>query len=281
MLTLENQFLKVGIKVLGAELVSVYHKELEREMMWEGNPEYWDRTSPHLFPIVGKVFENKYKVDGQTYELSQHGFLRDQDFELIFKSETQTTLRFTSTENTLAMYPFKHVVEVSYALKCKRLEVTWNVINKDYKTMYYSIGAHPGFAIDKTHQYEIEYEVNGPNQQIILGNGFIKELVDVDVKPLVITEDTFVNDAVMYTGVDAVTLVDKTNGERIRCDFKGFEYIAIWSSMNTGSMAPFICIEPWRGILDDFGGYDDISQKRGIQTVAVGQEDVNTYGIEF
>lgn len=281
MLTLENQYLKLGIKVLGAELVSVYHKELGKEMLWDGNPEYWDRTSPHLFPIVGKVFNNQYKVDGKTYEMRQHGFLRDQDFELVFKSENQVTLRYTSTDATYDLYPYKHAVEVTYILKDKRVEVIWNVINLDDKVMYYSIGAHPGFAIDKTHQYEVEYEVSGPTQQVILGNNYVKELVDVEVKTLVIEEDTFANDAVMYTGVDAVTLVDKTDGVRIRCDFKGFEYIAVWSSLNSGSMAPFICLEPWRGIVDDFGGFEDISQKRSIQSIEVGQEDVNTYGLEF
>ena len=281
MLKLENDYLKVGIKVLGAELVSVFNKELDKEMMWDGNPEYWDRISPHLFPIVGKVFENQYKVDGETYHLSQHGFLRDQDFELVFKSDTQTTLRFTSTKETYSVYPYEHIVEVSYILKDKQVEVSWNVINKDIKTMYYSIGAHPGFATNPSHQYEIEYELNGPNQQVILENGFIKELVDVEVKNLVIDNDTFINDAVMYTGVDAVSLVDKTSGERIRCEFPGFEYIAIWAPVKNGVNAPFICIEPWRGLLDDFGGYEDLSLKRGIQSIEPGQEDFNSYRLEF
>lgn len=281
MITLENDILKLQVKLFGAELVSVYHKELEREILWHGDEAYWGQSSPHLFPIVGKVFEGKYKVDGKTYELPQHGFLRRQNSELIIEEKNRLVFLFESTEETLKVYPYKHAVEVSYTLIGNRVEVSWKVINKDSKKMYYSIGAHPGFAIDKSHDYVVEYEVDGPTQQIILGDGYIKELVDIDVKPLEINEDTFKNDAVMYTGIESVSLVDKTTGYRIRCDFKGFEYIAIWSTLKTGSMAPFVCLEPWRGILDDFGGYDDISQKRGIQSIDPGQEDVNTYGLEF
>mgnify|MGYP001165784531 CR=1 FL=1 len=41
------------------------------------------RHSPVLFPIVGSVWENEYRIDGATYNLTQHGFARDMNFELI------------------------------------------------------------------------------------------------------------------------------------------------------------------------------------------------------
>ena len=278
---LENEYLKIGVNLFGAELVSVFNKEIGREVMWEGDPAYWDRVSPHLFPIVGKVFNKEYKVDGESYSLPQHGFLRDQTFEIVDKTENSLTYRFQSNHELMAVYPYHHAVEITYTLNAKRVEVMWDVINLDDKVMYYSIGAHPGFAVDKTHKYQIEYECDGPNQQVILEKGFVKELVDVTIKPISVDESTFINDAVMYTGVSAVSLVDLTENYRVRMDFKGFEFIAVWSSMNSGSMAPFICLEPWRGIVDDLGGFDDISQKRGIQKVEANSNSVNTYGIEF
>lgn len=278
---LENDVLKITVHRKGAEMISVYHKGLQREMLWHGDDAHWGQSSPHLFPIVGKVFNNQYQVDGTTYELPQHGFLRRQDLDLVKRSETQLVYRFDSNDETLKIYPYHHAVEVSYTLKGNRVEVQWKVINKDDKKMYYSIGAHPGFVIDKTHDYVVEYESTKANQKVVLGNGYLESIEPVQIEPLVINEDTFVNDAVMYTGVDACSLVDLTTGHRIRCDFKGFEYIAVWSSLKSGSMAPFVCLEPWRGILDDFGGFNDISEKRGIQSVEVGCESVNTYGLEF
>lgn len=282
MVRLENEFLKIEIKKFGAEMVSVYNKEIEREVLWHGEADHWGQSSPHLFPTVGKVFNNQYKADGETYELKQHGFLREQMFDVLESSDDKAIFRFDPNDSMLSVYPYKHAVEVTYTLKGKRLEVKWDVYNLDDKVMFYSIGAHPGFVIDKSHDYVVEYELDGnPTQQVILDQGFIKELVNVEIKPLVINEDTFINDAVIYTGVEAVTLVDQTSGYRIRCDFKGFEYIAVWSSLRTGSMSPFVCLEPWRGIVDDLGGNVDISQKRGIQSIAVGAVDTNRYGLEF
>lgn len=39
---LENDFLKVAIDDHGAELVSIYDKEKDREVIWQGDPRFWD-----------------------------------------------------------------------------------------------------------------------------------------------------------------------------------------------------------------------------------------------
>ena len=72
-----NEFLKISVKGSGAELISVKNTMSNMEYLWQGDPVYWGRRAPVLFPIVGKVNGNKYKVDGKTYELPQHGFARD------------------------------------------------------------------------------------------------------------------------------------------------------------------------------------------------------------
>ena len=40
---LENDFLKVTIDDHGAELVSIYDKEKDREVIWQGDPRFWGR----------------------------------------------------------------------------------------------------------------------------------------------------------------------------------------------------------------------------------------------
>ena len=57
---LENAFLKVEIDTFGAEIKSVMSKENNREYMWYGNPKFWGRTSPVLFPFVGSLKDKKY-----------------------------------------------------------------------------------------------------------------------------------------------------------------------------------------------------------------------------
>ena len=48
---LENDCLKVEIESFGAEIKSVIRKENMREYLWYGNPRFWGRTSPVLFPF--------------------------------------------------------------------------------------------------------------------------------------------------------------------------------------------------------------------------------------
>ena len=80
---IENDFLKVTIDDHGAELVSIYDKEKDREVIWQGDPKFWGRHAPVLFPNVGKHYNNHYRIHGQEYASKQHGFARDTDFTCI------------------------------------------------------------------------------------------------------------------------------------------------------------------------------------------------------
>ena len=74
MQTLSNGILTVQVSELGAELQSI--KKNGHEYLWQGDPAFWGRRSPVLFPIVGSVWEKKYRVNGTEYEMGQHGFAR-------------------------------------------------------------------------------------------------------------------------------------------------------------------------------------------------------------
>ena len=86
---LENDVLKIAIDTHGAELSSIYKKDEHREMLWQGNPEYWGRRSPVLFPVVGKYKNGKTTYNGKEYCLGQHGFARDSEFKLVEKNENK------------------------------------------------------------------------------------------------------------------------------------------------------------------------------------------------
>ena len=51
---LENACLCVEIAEKGAELTRIFNKKTGAEILWNGNPEFWNRHSPILFPNVGK-----------------------------------------------------------------------------------------------------------------------------------------------------------------------------------------------------------------------------------
>ncbi|MFY7728725.1 MAG: aldose 1-epimerase family protein, partial [Flavobacterium sp.] len=74
-----------SINPQGAELFSL--KNGNTEYIWEGNPEFWGKHSPVLFPIVGTLKDNKYKVNGAEYNLTRHGFARDNEFTVKHQEE--------------------------------------------------------------------------------------------------------------------------------------------------------------------------------------------------
>ncbi|MFB8736256.1 hypothetical protein ACEQPO_29285 [Bacillus sp. SL00103] len=67
----ENHQLLIQINERGAEVREVLHKESGRQYMWTGDPAYWGRGVACLIPIVGRLKNDQYKIDGQTYELTQ------------------------------------------------------------------------------------------------------------------------------------------------------------------------------------------------------------------
>ena len=65
---LENEFLLVEIAAQGAEVTRIFNKKDETDVLWEGNPVFWCRHSPLLFPYVGKTYQNKLWIDGKQYD---------------------------------------------------------------------------------------------------------------------------------------------------------------------------------------------------------------------
>ncbi len=92
MIQLEHDLLRISIAEKGAELQSLYRKDLNLEYLWSGDPAYWGKFSPVLFPIVGGLKDNTYFYKGQAYQLGRHGFARDMEFSVQSQSNKQLSL---------------------------------------------------------------------------------------------------------------------------------------------------------------------------------------------
>lgn len=103
MKTLSNSELTIKVSPHGAELCSIWCNG--KEYLWQADPAFWKRHSPVLFPIVGSVWENKYRHEGNSYTLTQHGFARDMDFELILERENEVYYRLVDNEEAHQKYP--------------------------------------------------------------------------------------------------------------------------------------------------------------------------------
>ena len=143
---LENEQIKVEIESFGAELKSLVNKATGQEYMWEADPAYWGKTSPVLFPFIGKLEGAGYKYGGKDYAIEKHGFARDMEFSCVEQKTDCITFFIESNEITLKKFPFPFYLEISYELRGNTVTEKWRVTNRGEKPMYFSMGGHPAFA---------------------------------------------------------------------------------------------------------------------------------------
>lgn len=265
---LENDFLKISVDTHGAELSSIFNKNENKEMLWQGNPEFWGRKSPVLFPVVGKYKNGKTTYNGKEYSLGQHGFARDSEFTLIEKAENKLTFELTSDENTLEKYPFDFRLICSFELRDNKIIVGWDVKNTDDKTIYFSIGAHPAFYCEKS---KTVLSMNGENLKYSLVNSdglYTPAKYDVE-SSFVLHDSIFDKDALIIenSNVTEVSLID--NGKNYLTVKFDAPLFGIWSP--TKKNAPFVCIEPWYGRCDgaDFDG--DITEREWTNSLKINE----------
>lgn len=258
MQTLTNGILTVLVNELGAELQSI--KKNNHEYLWCGDPAFWGRRSPVLFPIVGSVWEKRYRVNGKEYELGQHGFARDAEFTLVSATDTEVWYRAESSESTLEVYPWPFVLEIGYRLNGNTLEVMWKVTNSGSEEMFFQIGAHPAFNYPDYDAQKPErgYFVFDKTEGLECVRLKEKGCVDGDAKyPMVLENGALPLDWKTYDQIDTFVLQDSQISEvaflkpdkspylTVRFDAP---VVGLWSP--PGKNAPFVCIEPWYGRCD-------------------------------
>ena len=143
--SINNNQLKVSVKLDGAELCSVVDCKTGKEYMWQADPNYWARHAPILFPFVGSLKDKKYECKGESYEMGQHGFARDMEFRLEKETEHEIWFSLDSDEITRAKYPYDFHLNIGYRLEGRTITVMYQVLNPSDETIYFGIGAHPAF----------------------------------------------------------------------------------------------------------------------------------------
>lgn len=275
--TLKSGGTEIGVNSKGAELYS--YKVNGEEFIWEADPEFWGASSPVLFPFVGVIKDGKYSFDGKEYEITtRHGFARTEEFEVVEKTDNFLKFKFSSNDETLKKYPFEFDLFLAYEIIGNALEIRYKVVNRTDGDMYFSLGAHPAFALDvndeiKLNDYYLEFPENETakkyrlNEKGLILDGKADGLSDNN--RLHITETVFDNDAIIFKNLKSEKAVIKNskNSKELSVDYRGFPYIAFWSK----SKAPFLCIEPWFGISDFESSDGDLRKKAGIEKLGKGE----------
>lgn len=286
--TLENDQLRVDVNRKGAELTNITSKLTGLEYMWSGDPAYWGKTSPVLFPVVGTLRNDSFLYKEESYVLTRHGFARDMVFNVTAQDKERTTFQLLSNAITLEKYPFDFNLEISYQLSDNFLEVRYDVKNTGSDTMYFSIGAHPAFKVPLTADtnFEDHYLVfsereNAPRWPID-PHGLIMEnptpLLE-NASKLKLTHDLFSNDALVFKNLrsDKVSIRSDKHDNGLDFYFEGFPYLGIWSYKN----ADFVCIEPWYGIADSVLHNQNFVEKEGIVKLSGSEVWTRSWKVRF
>lgn len=144
MATVQTDRIQVSASTKGAELQSIRGPG-GVEYLWQGDPAFWARRSPLLFPIVGGLPGGAYSYRGKSYAMGNHGFVRDAEFRLTSQNEDSMSFELESDGASRAIYPFDFTLGVTYSVRGDALDVAYRVANTGKDTMIFSIGAHPAF----------------------------------------------------------------------------------------------------------------------------------------
>jgi galactose mutarotase-like enzyme len=286
MIRISNETLTVAIAEKGAELQSIIRNDNSLEYMWSGDPAFWGKKSPVLFPIVGGLKNNTYRYNGHEYTLGRHGFARDMNFVVAEQGPDNVLFSLVASEDTLQVYPFQFIFSVRYVLEGNKLSVTYHVKNTGGELMYFSVGAHPAFRVplaDGTRftDYYLEFnKLENAGRWPLSAGGQIETAAAPlleNTNKLPLHKPLFYEDALVFKHLqsDNITIKSDLTAYSISVQFDGFPYMGIWSAKD----ADFVCIEPWCGIADSVNASGELSEKEGINVLHPGQLFDRTWSV--
>ncbi len=276
LIEISNAALSAAINPFGAELSHLRDAEA-RELMTDADPAFWAGRAPLLFPIVGRLVDDKYRLAGKEYPLPQHGFARRQMFELVEQAPDRAVFRLADNDATRAVYPFAFTLDAAFALAGSTLSIDITITNRGDAPMPASFGFHPAFAWPLPYgrpraDHRVLFETDEPSDlsAIVLGgwidaHGWPSPL---DGRELRLTDALFERDALVWAEVASRSVrYDGGEGPGLRIDFPDTPSLGIWTKPG----ARFVCVEPWHGIADPIGFTGEIWDKPGMLRFEPGQ----------
>lgn len=279
-ITLTNDTLTATINTKGAELISL--KKDSKEFIWEGNPKFWGKHSPILFPIVGTLKNNSYNYNDKQYHLSRHGFARDNDFIVSEVTENKVAFSLSSSKETLENYPFDFELRVIYILDNDSLILRYEVLNKGESKMPFSIGGHPALALPNNFE---NYSLHFENDESITSYSLKEDLLSEETTTFELAENQlplayslFANDALIIKKLasDKIQILEN-NVPKVEIQLGKFPNLGLW----TKDKAPFLCIEPWYGYSDTVASTDNLFKKEGIIILNKKEAFETSFGIKI
>ncbi|KAF0093717.1 MAG: aldose 1-epimerase [Puniceicoccaceae bacterium 5H] len=284
--TLQNQRFTAKISADGAEIQSLFDRITQTEFIWQGDPEWWGKHAPILFPIIGLLKDGKYRYKGVEYAMPKHGLVRGREWELIEELPVRARFRIKSDAETRFSYPFEWQLVVTFQLEMDGLHIRYKVRNLGQDEMYFSLGSHPAIRLPWLPDTEFEdHELVFAEEEAwarypMTDNGLIEttpETLPVENRSLRLRHELFARDALIMRGIKSRSVQLRCDGvpEYVEVDLGGAPDLGIWQPEG----APFLCIEPWFGVNDTVDHDQELTHKPGILKLGPGEAFRTAYAI--
>lgn len=264
--------LDATINAQGAELSSLRHDG--HEYLWQAGPA-WPRRAPILFPIVGRLPDDRLRHGGAAYPMTQHGFARDCRFEWVERSPTGCRLALADNDSTRAAYPFRFRLEAEYRVAGSGLTIELTVCNVGDGILPASVGLHPAFqwplpgSADKAaHTLAFDHAEANPIRSV--SGGLLQTASQpspVVGQTLALRESLFSADALIFDQLASSSVrYTAPRCATLEVSWRNCPFLGIWSKPG----GDFLCIEPWHGISTPLGFDADFAAKPGLMLIEPG-----------
>lgn len=279
-ITLKNNICSAAFLVKGAELAAF--KKGDVNYIWTIDEAYWNKTSPVLFPIVGRLKNDSYKINGVLYQLPRHGFARNYDFKVIEHKDNIVVFSLHQNKETLKMYPFEFELQIQYELIDSKLRCSYIVFNNSKTKMPFNIGAHPAFSIPGDFEnFTLAFNKKEALISHVLDHElFTHETIAINTKDnkLDLSYALFEKDALVFKSLNSNEIKIIHNGNPyLKIQLEDFPYLGVWTKKN----APFLCIEPWFGYADLAESSGELLEKESIQILEPNTHFKCSFSIEI
>jgi len=286
--TISNAYLRVSAEDAGAQLKSIKSYLSGKEYLWQGDEKFWTGRAYNLFPIVGRMTDNKFTIDGKEYEMLIHGFIRRNTLKLKESSPQKMVFEYAANEVTRPQYPFEFEYNVIYELRGNTLYITYKVKNSDEKEMVFAVGGHPGFNVPfsagEFEDYYVEFPKAKDAKQLMMSDACFMtgESRPYPLKGgiLPLEHGLFDRDVIILTDTFGSTYIrGKKTKANIKLSYPDMKYLGVWHKPKTE--APFVCLEPWCALPALDGVKEDLRAKADYIHLPAGKTYTNTYSIQI
>lgn len=196
---------------------------------------------PFLFPTFGRLENGSYTYNGKSYDMGIHGFAHTSAWQVVSHTENALRLALEADQKTLAIFPFRFRVELSYTVDEGVLAIHQCFQNIGCETMPYSFGLHPYFRVASPNygwvRINAGYCTNcNTGKKTVFGRGCISSMVQPGDGEL-----SFIFENVQSPAILSIP----AEGRRVTLRFDdSFPWLAVWKLPDS----PFLCVEPINGL---------------------------------